>query len=194
MHVNGISFLVTISKHIHFGTVEAMPNRKKDALLKAIKGAANIYKQRGFKVEWALMDNEFEPLRGDLAELGIGLNETGRDEHVPQVERFIRTIKERTRAAYNMLPFKKVPAVMVIEMVKASVYWLNAFPYDGGVSEELSPRAIVVGQVVDYSKHCKYELGEYVQVHEEHDNSMTPRTVGALAMRPTVTVRAAGCS
>jgi hypothetical protein len=51
--------------------------------------------------------------------------------------------------------------------------------------EELSPRTIVVGQSVDYSKHCKYEVGEYVQVHEEHDNSMIPRTSGALALRPT---------
>jgi hypothetical protein len=115
----------------------------------------------------------------------FGLNETGGDEHVPQVERYIRSTKERTRAAYNMLPFKPVPAVMVIEMVKASVFWLNAFPYQGGVSNELSPRSIVVGQSVDYSKHCKYDMGEYVEVHEEHDNRMMPRTSGALALRPT---------
>jgi hypothetical protein len=69
LHVNGIPFLVTISKHIHFATVEAIPNRKKEALLKAIKGAVNVYRQRGFKVEWTLMDNELATLRGDLAEL-----------------------------------------------------------------------------------------------------------------------------
>jgi hypothetical protein len=185
MYINGISFLVTVSKHIHFGTVEAMPNRKAPALLKAIKSVLKVYKQRGFRIIWALMDNEFAPLRGDLAEMGIGLNEAGRDEHVPQVERYIRTIKERTRATYNSLPFTRVPAILVIEMAKASVYWLNAFPYKKGVSKQLSPRTIVTGQTVDYMKHCKFEFGEYVQTHEEHDNSMQPRTVGALALRPT---------
>jgi hypothetical protein len=44
---------------------------------------------------------------------------------------------------------------------------------------------VVTGHVIDYVRHCKYEFGEYVQVHEEHDNSMSSRTVGALAMRPT---------
>jgi hypothetical protein len=30
-----------------------------------------------------------------------------------------------------------------------------------------------------------YQFGEYVQTHEEHDNTMATRTVGALALRPT---------
>jgi hypothetical protein len=74
---------------------------------------------------------------------------------------------------------------MVIEMVKAAVFWLNSFPVADGVSDHMSPRTIVTGHKVDYVKHCQYEFGEYVQVHEEHDNSMSARTVGALAMRPT---------
>ena len=40
------------------------------------------------------------------------------------------------------------------------------------------------GGKIDYNKHCKYEFGEYVQTHEEHDNSMATRTIGALALRP----------
>jgi hypothetical protein len=33
--------------------------------------------------------------------------------------------------------------------------------------------------------HCQLEFGEYVQVHESHDNSMLTRTTGAIALRPT---------
>jgi hypothetical protein len=185
MHVNRIPFLVTVSKHIRFATMQEMQNRKIPSLLKAIRATVSVYKQRGFRVKWALMDNEFEPVRGALAELGIGVNETGRDEHVPQVEQLNRTIKERAWATCNMLPFQHMPTVLVIEMVKAAVFWLNAFPNKNGVSERSSPRTIVTGKMVDYTKHCKYEFGEYVQVHEEHDNSMTARTVGAIALRPT---------
>jgi hypothetical protein len=84
-----------------------------------------------------------------------------------------------------MLPFKQMSPILVIEMIKAAVFWLNAFPITNGVSDQLSPRTIVTGRMIDYTKHCKYEFGEYVQTHEEHDNSMATRTVGALALRPT---------
>jgi hypothetical protein len=131
------------------------------------------------------MDGEFEAMRGNLADLEIALNETARDEHVGDIERFIRTLKERMRAIYNSLPFTNMPPRIVIEMAKHAVYWLNAFPHPNGVSDNLSPRTIITGQTVDFNRHCKYEFGQYVQTHEQHDNSMAPRTIGALAMRPT---------
>jgi hypothetical protein len=91
------------------------------------------------------------------------------------------------RAIYNTpLPFNQVPPRIVIEMAKHAIYWLNAFPHPIGVSDSsLSPRTIITGQTVDFNRHCKYEFGQYVQTHEQHDNSMSPRTIGALAMRPT---------
>jgi hypothetical protein len=116
---------------------------------------------------------------------GIALNETANDEHVGEIERFIRTVKERMRAIYNTLPFNHMPPRIIIEMAKHSIFWLNSFPHPNGVSAELSPRTIITGQAVDFNRHCKYEFGEYVQTHEQHDNSMAPRTIGALAMRPT---------
>ena len=40
------------------------------------------------------MDGQFEPLLGDLAEMGLQLNTVSNDEHVPEIERQIRTLKE----------------------------------------------------------------------------------------------------
>jgi Zinc knuckle len=151
MHVNGIPMLVTISRNIRFGTVEPIPNRNLGTLVSGIKSVASVYKRAGFQITSALMDGEFEPMRGDLADLGIALNETARDEHVGDVERFIRTLKERMRAIYNMLPFNNMPPRLVIEMAKHAVYWLNAFPHPNGISDTLSPRTIVTGQTVDYN-------------------------------------------
>ena len=54
-----------------------------------------------------------------------------------------------------------------------------------GISVTLSPRTIVTGQTVHHDRHCKFDFGQYVQTHEPHDNTMAPRTVGALALRPT---------
>ena len=131
------------------------------------------------------MDGQFEPLRGNLAELGIILNTASNDEHVPEIERQIQTVKERTRAIYCTLPFKKMPRHLIIEMVYTANYWLNMFPRKGGVSKTLSPRTLLTGQTWSYTTHCKLEFGDYVQTHEEHDNSMATRTIGAIALRPT---------
>ena len=88
------------------------------------------------------------------------------------------------RAIYTTLPFHKVPGRLVIEMAKTAVFWLNAFPPLGGALRDLSPRTILTGQKVDYKHHCRFQFGEYAQTHVEHDNSMNPRTVSALALRP----------
>jgi hypothetical protein len=124
----------------------------------------------------ALMDGEFDKIRGDLADMGIVLNEAARDEHVGDIERFIRTIKERIRAIYNTLPFNSVPPPLVIEMAKSCVFWLNAFLNPCGISDTLlSPCMIITGQKMDYNHHCKYQqFGQYMRTHEQHDNSMAP--------------------
>ena len=85
------------------------------------------------------MDGQFEPLRADLAELGILLNTASNDEHVLEIERQIHTVNERTLAIYCTLPFKKMPQRLIIEMVYAANYWLNMFPRTGGISKTLSP-------------------------------------------------------
>ena len=184
MYVNRVPLLVVLSRNIKFGTVEAVKDRKEATLLKGIATVTTIYQKDRFKVTTALMDGEFVPLRGGLAEIGVTLNETSRDEHVGDIERFICTVKEQMRAIYNTLLFHKVPACLLIEMAKTAVFWLNAFPVLGGTSRDLSPRTILMGQKVDYKRHCRFQFGEYAQTHEEHNNSMNPRTVGALALRP----------
>jgi hypothetical protein len=114
--------------------------------------------------------------------MGIQLNVVSAGEHVPEIERYIRTVKETVRCIYNSLPFKRMPPLLILEMVKSSVQCLNNFPPHAGVFETMSPRAIVTGATVDYNKHCNIEFGAYVQTHEEHDNSMASRVTGAIAL------------
>ena len=128
MYVNKAPLLVTLSRNVKFGTVEATKDQKEATLLKSIATVVTLYRKAGFTVTTALIDGEFVPLRRGLAEIGITLNETSRDEHVGDIERYIRTVKERMRAICNTMPFRKVPARLVIEMAKTAVFWLNAFP------------------------------------------------------------------
>ena len=52
---------------------------------------------------------------------------------------------------YNTLPFKKMPACLIIEMVAVSTFWWNSFPPVGEVSDTLSPCTLVTGLEVALS-------------------------------------------
>jgi Reverse transcriptase (RNA-dependent DNA polymerase) len=185
MFINKVPLLVTISHNLKFGTVAHLKNKSKGQILEGIRQTKNLYNSRGFTIVECRGDYEFEATRDGLAEMQIMLNATSRDEHVPEIERYNRTIKDRVRSAYNMLPFKKMPTQMLVELVKAMVFWLNAFPANDGVSDTISPRTIMTGKRLNYTKHCQLGFGTYVQTHEEHDNGMGSRTTGAIALRPT---------
>ena len=124
------------------------------------------------------MDGHFEPIHGELSSLGITLNTVANDKHVPEVEWYIRTLKEHTCAIYNTLCFKQMPSRIIIEMVYVANLWLNMFPHPNGISQTMSPWTILMGHCIKYATHCQLEFGEYVQTHEEHDNSMNHKLLG----------------
>jgi hypothetical protein len=188
MFVGGISFLITTSRNIQFTTVEKVECKKETVLVKGIMKVVNLYQRRGFIVNICLMDNEFEKMRAPLLEKGVALNICGPNEHVPEIERKIRTVKERVRGVITTLPFKSLPAILIVHAVIFSVMWLNFFPPSGGVSPTLSPQCIVTGLHVDCNKHCRIPFGAYAQVHAEPDpsnNAMVSRTVGGISLGPT---------
>jgi len=185
MKVTGIPFLMTISRHIKFGSAGKLDNMKNSHIIKHFKAIIGAYVSRGFRVTIILADNQFESMRGDLANLHAVLHITSRDEHVPEIERFNRTIKERVRGNHTTLPFQHLPPIFVIEMVYNAVFWRNMFALKGGVSKTQSPSELVLNRRLNYNAHCKVEYGEYVQTHEEHSNDMSQRTLGAIATRPS---------
>ena len=95
------------------------------------------------------------------------VNVVGKEEHVPEIERYHRTIKERMRCYYAMLPFLPyLPRMMVIHMLMTVVFYMNAFVWDQGVSEHLPPVTLIEGLVLDYWKHFHVIPGEYVHTFE----------------------------
>ena len=106
MYVNKVPLLVPLSRNIKFGMVKAVADQKEATLLRCIVAVVTLYQKAGFITTTVLMDGEFMPLCGVLAELGITLNETSRDEHVGDIEWYIRTVKECMWAIYNTLPFQ----------------------------------------------------------------------------------------
>ena len=188
MHINDVSFLATTSRVFRFSTMDAIADKEEGTLLRSIKKTIAVFRRGGLRPRFLLADGAFasDSMEAGTGELGIKLNTTARDEHVGEIERHIRTIKERIRSVYTTLPFEALPKVMLIELAKFATFWLNGLPNQNNqLSTTRSPRELVTGETVDYHRHCRFEFGEYVQCHEQHSNNMEARTIGALALRPT---------
>ena len=80
-------------------------------LVTAVRNIARIYQRGGFHLRHAFTDGALQCMKGDLLGMGIDLNATARDEHVGDIERYIRTVKERMRCSYNSVPFVHVPSL-----------------------------------------------------------------------------------
>jgi hypothetical protein len=63
---------------------------------------------------------------------------------------------------------------------------LNFFPKKKGVSEVFSPRMIMHQENLDHERHCKHQIGERVQAHDEPKfaNANAPRSLDCICLRP----------
>jgi hypothetical protein len=113
----------------------------------------------GYSKQVAKMDMEFEKLRNMLP--NVTLNTTAAHEHVGDIKRKIRVIKERGRGTINMLPYETMPKLMVIELMHICVMWMNLYPVKSGVSKKWSPRELVSRHKLDAKLHCKAPFGSY---------------------------------
>jgi hypothetical protein len=185
MFVNRVPFLVSVARGLNLVTAEHMPTRTAKQLAAGIVRIMDLYSRGGFQVEAVLMDNEFKKLRNLVPVLAV--NTTAAKEHVPEVKQRIRLIKECGRGILNTLLFKKMPQIMLIELIYHIVLWLNAFPTKSRVSETLSPREIIMRHKLNFTKHCKAQFGSYCKAHKEPvpTNTMVTCSTPAIVLGPT---------
>ena len=187
--VNKIIFFLTLSRKIDYTSVTHLSSRKIAKIFKAFKALYKFYLQRGFRITEVHADNEFAPLEALIADMPRGprLNVTSADEHVPEIERRIRVVKERARAIRHSLPFDRIPRLMTTHMILTVVKILNYFPTKSGLSGTWSPRMLMSGRPLSYKKDLALEFGSYCQVHQ-HDlprNSQKERTTGGICLGPS---------
>lgn len=186
MKVNGLSFLTTVSRNLQYRTAQYVKHQTVQVYRELLGQVFRVYNTGGFQVKTIRCDNEFRPLFEPLAdEFDVVMNFANAQEHVPEAERNNRIIKERVRATYHRLPYRHLTKTMVKIMVSESAKKLNFFPSKNGVSEFYSPRMMLHQRNLDYSKHCRYAMGTYVQAHDEpkHSSTNAPRSLDCIYLR-----------
>ena len=101
MFVNGIVFLVSLSRGIRMYTCEHVPNQKPAQLSSSLKKIINLYARGGITVRTIMMDMEFEKVKDEKGMELIDVNTTAAREHVGEIERGIRYLKERCRCSVS---------------------------------------------------------------------------------------------
>ena len=111
-----------------------------------------------------IKDNEFEVLAEELRPIPVNI--VGAGEHIGDIERSNRTVKERTICHVHRLPYKIYPVEMVCGCVVRSVKYLNIDMADDGISDELSPGTLITGRVnPSYKEIQALNFGDYVHTH-----------------------------
>ena len=132
MFVNRKPFLTSISRYLKFTTSDTLKNCTTSQLVQFVTNLKALYKKIGFNATTALMDRGFFLMRTALLKTGVSMNKSSASEHMPEIERKHRVIKEQARPCRHSLPFKMIPKTMITEMIYNCVLWINTFPTKRG--------------------------------------------------------------
>lgn len=184
-YVQGHVFFIPFPATFNFAQLVLCPTAHRQQWSASSKPLFKLYASRGFAVCEIHADAEFACIREHVRP--IHLDVVAADTHVGEVERSIRTIKERLRAAVHGLPFRRLPKLLIVHLVADAVRCLNMFPAPNGVSRHLSPLSIVTGVPSPDYATMRLEFGTYVQLFQDPtpSNTIAARTLGAIAPTPT---------
>ena len=108
--------------------VHHLEDRKAKTIHTAFNEVKIYYRKRGFMIINLYIDGEFSPLQEMITEHipgGPNMNLTRTNEHVPEIERIIRVVKEREICVRHSLLFNKIPRVLLVHTVFVFVKILN---------------------------------------------------------------------
>ena len=153
--VNKITFFLSCSRKINYTGVENLNNRKSQTIFEAFVAIYKVYRRRNFIITTTSVDDKFATLKERIEAMpgGPRVNLAAAKEHVPEIERRIRVVKEQVQAIRHSMPFKRIPKPLLAHTVTGAVRMLNFFPTKGGISETLSPKATFDGEHLNMKNH-----------------------------------------
>ena len=91
------------------------------------------------------------------------------DEHVAIIERAIRTVKYRYRSFCHSVPYCKFIKLMTIHVVLTAVKQLSAFPSKRGISNPISPAALLEGKGPPDCNIKRIYFGVYAMIYSRQN-------------------------
>jgi len=185
--INGLTFLISVSEDLGLLMVKFISDRGKSTIQKCLEGMIAAYRSEKCIVRAIKCDGEggVGALENYILSQGIKFNPTGKNQHVPQIERKARQIKERVRAHISVSPYKMTEK-LTIGLVQFCVQSINLIPQSTR-EVKISPKELFTGRKINFKRDLRLSFGEYAQIHEDYSdvqkNTMKERTCDAIALR-----------
>jgi hypothetical protein len=193
MFVVGQAFLISVWLPVNVHMVVHIPGVKASQRKRphgseiriALEAQLNRMETTPLKTIACYCDNEIgadgsEP-RLALDRRQIPVYPCGADQHVPEIERRIRTVKERTRAILCDLPYT-LPSPLLVWLLYFVVWCINCTPSSRG-GHTVIPKELINGRKLSYNRDLRFEFGEYAEAALRTDNNVThPRSQGVLLL------------
>ncbi len=125
MFVNGVHLLGSVSRGLNLVTAECTTSCIAKQLVAGITRVMGLYSSGGSHVGIVLMVYKLKKLRNLVSILVV--NTMAAKENVPEVEQCIQLIKEQGRRILNTLLFKKIPLIILIELIEVKIRLNPAF-------------------------------------------------------------------
>ena len=134
-----------------------------------------------------MIDMEFKKVKDQEGMELVDINITAACEHVGEIEKGIRYLKECCRcnvSTFAVAGIKFLAKPIVIQLVYNVTLFVNVVPDALGVSDCYSSRKIVTQGKFDFKRDYKVLFGTYVQAVNDSivTNTMKLRTHGCVAL------------
>lgn len=186
---------VTISDELDYIMVTEMSGKGQISLNEALEFQVTIYKNQGYQVTELFFDSE-SGLKA-LAKKSTfkaapicNIRQANRGDHVPKVERCIRTIKERVRAIGLSLEFN-IGEVVLRYLIRFAVNCINVFPKKG---KRITPYELLHGRRLDFKLFTRAGFGQHylIPLAQTITNKMEERACAAICLGPAFDVATPG--
>ena len=188
MFVQGVAFFICVATPLGMMLCVHLPDgRSTTSIRQALKDVIIQLRTRNFVPTCVLSDGEgaLSHCMDIMSPLGLTFNPAGPGQHVPVVERAIRTLKSKARGILNTLPYR-LPMEWLQYLISFVVNRMNWMPNRHGQGWH-SPKEMFNGVKFNYKRDCRIGFGEYVQAYKPQQilNTMNERTEGAISLVPT---------
>jgi len=188
MFVQGLAFLICVATPLGLLTcIYLADGRGESSVRMAITALLSALRQRNFVPISLLSDGEgaIASCQNTMRSFAVRFNPAGPGQHVPTVERAIRTIKSKVRGILNILPYS-LPSQWLVYLVQFVVMRINCMPMRQSHGWH-SPKEMFTGIKFNFKRDCRIGFGEYVQAFKPQQitNTMHERTEGAISLVPT---------
>ena len=185
--VDGIAFVVSISKPMDLVLVKSIASRHGKGIAEALIEQANHYKSHGYDIVEIVFDSEAEnsAIRSLIESAGFKLTTVPSGHHASEVERVIRLIKERVRAMQASVKYPLFGTLLLYAVIHA-VRCINFFP-SSTTPHAPSPIEQLKGVKMDVTRDAYAAFGDYVMVLATNTSelawrSLAPRAHGAIVL------------